>query len=80
MQSEIIHQGLNLMLYGMGAVFVFLALLVVATTAMSKLVQNLTPAPESAPVSSAPRATAASFNDPKVIAIIEEAIAKHRAG
>lgn len=38
MQSSLLEQGLNLMLYGMGTVFVFLTLLVFATSLMSWLV------------------------------------------
>lgn len=37
-QSELIMEGLNLVLLGMGFVFVFLTLLVVVTALMSKIV------------------------------------------
>ena len=37
MDSTLISQGLDLMLYGMGTVFTFLTLLVGVTTLMSKL-------------------------------------------
>ena len=49
MQGDIVSQGLELMLYGMGTVVVFLALLVVATTGMSRLIGRYFPEPE-APV------------------------------
>ncbi|MCH8533347.1 MAG: OadG family protein [Saccharospirillum sp.] len=36
--SDLLQEGLNLMLMGMGTVFVFLTVLVIGTTLMSKLV------------------------------------------
>ena len=45
MQAGLLEQGLTLMLVGMGTVFVFLTLLVVATTLMSALTARLSPAP-----------------------------------
>ena len=41
MDSTLISQGLDLMLYGMGTVFTFLTLLVGVTTLMSKTVNKL---------------------------------------
>jgi oxaloacetate decarboxylase gamma subunit len=38
MKTSLIDQGLDLMLYGMGTVFVFLTILVFATTLMSRIV------------------------------------------
>jgi len=46
MSQTILEQGVNLMLYGMGTVAVFLALLVLATVVMSRLVRLF---PEAAP-------------------------------
>ena len=45
MQPGLLEQGLTLMLVGMGTVFVFLTLLVAATTLMSALTARLSPAP-----------------------------------
>lgn len=45
-QGDLINQGLTLMLVGMGTVFVFLTLLVGATTLMSHLVLRFRPADE----------------------------------
>ncbi|GAB3269960.1 OadG family protein [Parahaliea aestuarii] len=78
MQAGIIDQGLELMLYGMGTVVVFLALLVVATTLMSRFVGRFFPEPEvEAP---APRATAsgAPTGDAQLLAVISAAIHQHR--
>lgn len=41
MQTTLIDQGLDLMLYGMGTVFVFLTILVFATSLMSRVVNAL---------------------------------------
>ncbi len=43
MEGELLEQGLELMLAGMGTVFVFLTLLVFATTGMSALVRRFEP-------------------------------------
>ncbi len=43
MQDQIINQGVELMLYGMGTVVLFLALLVVATGLMSHLLARYRP-------------------------------------
>lgn len=67
------RQGLELMLAGMGTVFVFLTLLVYATTGMSALVrrfQSMTPA------ESATATTAATEEE---VAVITAAIARHRS-
>jgi oxaloacetate decarboxylase gamma subunit len=43
MQASLIDQGLILMLAGMGTVFVFLTVLVIAMTVMSMLIRRLQP-------------------------------------
>ncbi len=47
MQNELINQGLTLMLAGMGTVFVFLTILVIVMTLMSRLIMRFqaTPGP-----------------------------------
>ncbi len=42
MHSELLEQGVSLLIYGMGTVFVFLIMLVFATKAMSALVRTAT--------------------------------------
>jgi oxaloacetate decarboxylase gamma subunit len=76
MQADLISQGLELALIGMGTVFVFLILLIGATMLMSTLVQRLAPEPapnaaDTAPAS-APRA------DDEIVAVIGAAIRRHR--
>jgi len=76
MPNSLIDQGLNLMLYGMGTVFVFLTVMVAATTIMSKLVQVLAP-------SDANETAAQNQNTaipPHILSAIEKAIALHRKG
>jgi len=78
MQENTLDQGINLMLYGMGSVVVFLTVLVIATVIMSAIVQRFFPQePESLqPIKATPLT---GVSDPKVIAIIEAAIKQHRA-
>ncbi|GAA5316226.1 MAG: hypothetical protein AseanaTS_14310 [Candidatus Pelagadaptatus aseana] len=78
MQQDILQQGIDLMLFGMGTVFVFLTVLVIATMIMSRVVSRFfpdAPEPELAPVRAAP----VGVNDPKLIAIIQDAVNQHRA-
>jgi len=66
MANSLINEGLTLMLVGMGTVFVFLTVLVGATTLMSRLVMRFTPGP------------AAGGDSDEEIAAIAAAIAAHR--
>ena len=81
MQESLMQQGVELMLYGMGTVFVFLTLLVILTTAMSALLSRFVK-PELAVArrSAGPDAGAAVATDDKqLIAAISAAIHKHRS-
>jgi len=81
MQDNLIEQGLNLMLFGMGTVFVFLTILVFATTLMSKLVSRFFPAEQiiESELDSMPSNIAtANLPKPQIMAAIEQAIAAHR--
>jgi oxaloacetate decarboxylase gamma subunit len=68
------------MLFGMGTVFVFLTLLIIGTTFMSKVINSLFP---EAPVEFSAARTPADANrvsvDARTINIIEDAIRQHRA-
>lgn len=65
MQGSLISQGVELMLVGMGTVFVFLSLLVLAMTLMSRLVSRLHP-PQKAEVTD------------EELAVISVAVARYR--
>lgn len=70
------------MLYGMGTVVLFLALLVVATAAMSALLTRYFPEPEPVPARRPARGQAAADTetaDPAIVAAISAAIHRHRA-
>ncbi len=79
--NDMLTEGFNLMLMGMGAVFVFLTLLVFTTSLMSKLVGKYAPKPaasDTAGASTAP-APASQGDDPQLLAVITAAIQKHRS-
>jgi len=68
MEAELFEQGLELMLAGMGTVFVFLTCLIYATSAMSALVRRYLPEP----------AADADSVSTEEVAAITAAIARHR--
>lgn len=76
--DNLVSQGFELALFGMGTVFVFLALLIFATKLMSALVLRYEPVVS---ISSADTvAQAASTPDSgRLVAIISAAIAQHRS-
>ena len=76
MESSLLSQGLELMLAGMGTVFVFLTLLVGAMHMLARVAQRIAPDPVAAPV--APAAPAGSPSEAEVAAI-SAAIAVHRS-
>ena len=47
MEATLLYEGLMLMLVGMGTVFVFLTLLVVAMSLMARILKSMTPVTES---------------------------------
>ena len=71
MSNDLFLQGLELMLVGMGTVFVFLTALVLATASMSRLLQRFLPAP---PPSAGPE----SGPTPEEVAAISVAVARYR--
>ncbi len=76
MEPSLIDQGVELMLFGMGTVVVFLTLLVIATSVMSTLLSRYAPAPEVADVDAA---VAPASADATLLAVISAAIHKHRS-
>lgn len=76
MEGSLLSQGLNLMLIGMGTVFMFLTLLVFTTRAMSAIVMRLQP---DVPTPDDPPATPAAANSSAVVAAITAALHLHRS-
>jgi oxaloacetate decarboxylase gamma subunit len=77
--DQLLSQGVELMLLGMGLVFTFLVVLIFATAAMSGAVNRFFPeAPEPDPQPLSPAATGPEV-PPRTLAAIQEAIRQHRA-
>jgi len=72
----LIEQGLDLLLFGMGTVFVFLTVLVLVTSLMSLIIRRWLPEEELEHLSSAKRHAAV---DDRIVSIIQAALAKHRS-
>ena len=81
-QGDIVEQGVELMLYGMGTVVVFLTVLIVATSFMSWLIGRYFPEAEVRAASVGGAATVAPDreNNAQLVAVITAAIHRHRAG
>ncbi len=75
--ENLVSQGFELAIFGMGTVFVFLALLIFATQLMSSLILRFQPEIRHAAVCAATQADAATDND-RTVALISAAIAQHR--
>ena len=73
---EILQQGIDLLVLGMGSVFVFLAVLVVGTAMMSAIIMRWFP--DSVSVDVPRKRTATTEINSKTLSIIEQAIAQHR--
>ena len=77
MSASIVEQGVELMLFGMGTVILFLGLLVLATTLMSRMLARYFPEPEPAPVPVRVASTPVA-GDSELVAAISAAILRHR--
>ncbi len=78
--DNLLSEGINLMIFGMGFVAVFLTLLVFATTGMSKVVGKFFPeAPAQPKAPKAAPAAAQAGNDDEVIAVMTAAVHKYRS-
>ncbi len=74
MDSQLISQGLDLMLYGMGTVFIFLTVLVAITTIMSATVNKIAPEQiEDAEIKAPPTQV-----ETRIVKAIQAAINQHR--
>ncbi|MCP3664841.1 MAG: sodium pump decarboxylase subunit gamma [Gammaproteobacteria bacterium] len=78
--TDLLFEGLQLMLLGMGSVAVFLFILILAMSAIARLVAVLEPAKTAieAPVPSVPVAKSTCDNE-HLIAVISAAISRYRA-
>ena len=85
MQASIVNQGIELMLFGMGTVLVFLTLLVFAIALMSWVLQRYFPVLETTPASNRSKgtatapATAFAAQDATLVAVISAALHRHRS-
>jgi len=77
--TDLLMEGVELMMLGMGTVFVFLIMLIGCISLMSYLVARFLP--EQAPLAVAPRRAAppAMSVDTETLAVISEAVRQHRA-
>lgn len=75
--SDLMSNAINLMIVGMGFVFVFLTILVFVTSFMSKMVLKYAPAPE--PKAPATPQNNAASNDAQLLAVLSAAVAKYRS-
>ncbi len=80
MQGDIVAQGVELMLYGMSTVVLFLTLLVAVTTVMSRFVTRYFPESESSATAALRKLRESSepATDPNLVAVISAAIHQHR--
>ncbi len=77
--ADLLTEGVKLMLLGMGTVFVFLLLLVVAMTGMSRLARVLGSQETPAVASMHTAAPPGSQEDRELLAVIGAAIRRYRA-
>ena len=80
MQDDLIEQGMDLMIYGMGTVVVFLTLLAVSTVLMSRFILKFFPDPEQLPDNRGNSAGSGSTPvvDAAIEQVIKQAIKQHR--
>ncbi len=78
MDGDLIEEGLNLLLFGMGTVFSFLIILVLTTVLMSWIVARFFPeAPQ--PAAPAPQVKSGGGRvDARTLQVIQAAIDRHR--
>nr|WP_299244044.1 OadG family transporter subunit [uncultured Halomonas sp.] len=79
--ASLMQEGLSLVAFGMGFVFVFLTLLVFATALMSRLVMTFVPVKQDEPFRSPPdggKSANKSLENDEVIAVIGAAVKRYR--
>ncbi|AJD47829.1 oxaloacetate decarboxylase subunit gamma [Isoalcanivorax pacificus W11-5] len=78
--NELMARGLDLTLMGIGVVYAFLILLVVATTVMSRLINRFLPdAPPPATATSSSLSADSGPVPPHMLAVLQDAVRQHRA-
>lgn len=75
--SPIVADGLGLMGFGMGTVFLFLIVLIFATSVMSSLVTRFLPDAPAAPAKLA--SVPAQGVDPQLLKVLAAAVKEHRS-
>lgn len=78
LDTELLEEGLYLMAFGMGFVFVFLTLLVVATSLMSKIVGRLVPVPAKDGSAPPPARAAPVHGDEELMVVLSAALHRYR--
>ena len=82
MEQTLLQQGVQLMLFGMGTVFIFLVVLIACTTIMSRAVLRFAPEEPQLPATSDVAPQSISTHNPdraRLIAAISAAVHQHRA-
>ncbi|NVK38733.1 MAG: OadG family protein [Gammaproteobacteria bacterium] len=75
--SPIVADGLGLMVFGMGMVFVFLTILIFATNIMSLVVNKYFP--EAAPAPAKVKKQPSQGVDPQLLKVLAAAVKEHRS-
>lgn len=75
--SELLLEGVEIMLFGIGSVYIFLILLIICIRLMSSVIGRFDAAPAHRPITASPVSEAAA--DADVLAAIQAAIHQHRA-
>ncbi|WP_324733877.1 OadG family protein [Pseudomonas paeninsulae] len=78
--SQLLHEGVELMLMGMGSVFFFLALLILCIRLMARVIERFVPAPHAREANAPVSAKLVGHEPgPDVLAAIQLALHQHRA-
>ena len=78
MLTNLLLEGVNLMLIGMGMVFVFLAMLVLVMTGMSRFARMVSPE-EQEPVGMPAQIPLPTDDEQQIVAVISAAISRYRS-
>jgi len=75
--SELLLEGVEIMLFGIGSVYIFLILLIICIRLMSSIISRYDTAPAPRPITASPVSEVAA--DADILAAIQAAIHQHRA-